>query len=75
MPGLLQSRCASFRQLREPCRTVNCLEEQAIFTIKALLNCTSQQLLEIPNFGEKTLQAGYDALEQGGGLSSFQATE
>jgi DNA-directed RNA polymerase subunit alpha len=47
-------------------RTVNCLEEQAIFTVKDLLNCTPQQLLEIPNFGVKTLQAVYDALEQVG---------
>jgi DNA-directed RNA polymerase subunit alpha len=47
-------------------RTVNCLEEQAIFTVRDLLNCTPQQLLEIPNFGEKTLQTVYDALEQVG---------
>jgi len=47
-------------------RTTNCLEEQAIFTVKDLLNCTPQQSPEIPNFGEKTLQAVYDALEQVG---------
>jgi DNA-directed RNA polymerase subunit alpha len=47
-------------------RTVNCLEEQAIFTVRDLLNCTPQRLLEIPNFGEKTLQTVYDALEKVG---------
>jgi len=45
-------------------RTVNCLEEQAIFTVRDVLNCTPERLLEIPNFGEKTLQAVYDALEK-----------
>jgi len=45
-------------------RTVNCLEEQAIFTVRDLLYCTPERLLEIPNFGEKTLQAVYDALEK-----------
>ena len=45
-------------------RTVNCLEEQALFTVRDLLNCTPERLLEIPNFGEKTLEAVYDALEK-----------
>lgn len=45
-------------------RTVNCLEEQAIFTVKDLLGCTPERLLEIPNFGEKTLQTVYEALEK-----------
>jgi DNA-directed RNA polymerase subunit alpha len=47
-------------------RTVNCLEEQAIFTVRDLLNCTPARLLEIPNFGEKTLQTVYEALEKVG---------
>lgn len=47
-------------------RTVNCLEEQAIFTVRDLLNCTPERLLEIPNFGEKTLQSVYEALESVG---------
>ncbi len=47
-------------------RTVNCLEDQAIFTVRDLLNCTPERLLEIPNFGEKTLQTVYDALEKVG---------
>ena len=47
-------------------RTVNCLEEQAIFTVKDLLQCTPERLLDIPNFGAKTLQAVYDALEKVG---------
>ena len=45
-------------------RTVNCLEDESIFTVKDLLNCTPERLMEIPNFGEKTLQMVYDALEK-----------
>ena len=47
-------------------RTVNCLEDCGIFTVKDLLSCTPDRLLEIPNFGPKTLQAVYDALEKVG---------
>jgi DNA-directed RNA polymerase subunit alpha len=47
-------------------RTVNCLEDESIFTVKDLLNCTPERLMEIPNFGEKTLQMVYDALEKEG---------
>ena len=43
-------------------RTVNCLEEQGIFTVRELLNCTRKRLLEIPNFGVKTLDEVYKAL-------------
>jgi DNA-directed RNA polymerase subunit alpha len=45
-------------------RTVNCLEEQGIFTVRDLLNRTPQQLLEISNFGVKTLETVYEALEK-----------
>jgi len=45
-------------------RTTNCLEECGIFTVKDLLNCTPQHLLSIPNFGEKTLEEVYQALEK-----------
>jgi DNA-directed RNA polymerase subunit alpha len=45
-------------------RTVNCLEEQGIFTVEDLLKCTRQRLLEVPNLGEKTLETIYDALEK-----------
>ena len=44
-------------------RTVNCLEEEGIITVRQLLNCTPQRLLEIPNFGVRTLQMVYKALE------------
>ena len=43
-------------------RTTNCLEERGIFTVRDLLNCTTADLLEISNFGEKTLEEVYDAL-------------
>jgi|TARA_B110000116_G_scaffold178359_1_gene154451 DNA-directed RNA polymerase subunit alpha len=43
-------------------RTTNCLEERGIFTVRDLLNCTPVNLLDISNFGEKTLEEVYDAL-------------
>jgi DNA-directed RNA polymerase subunit alpha len=45
-------------------RTVNCLEEEGIFTVQDLLNCTPEQILEISNLGEKTLQTIYAALDK-----------
>ena len=44
-------------------RTTNCLEERGIFTVHDLLNCTREDLLSISNFGEKTLEEVYKALE------------
>jgi len=44
-------------------RTTNCLEERGIFTVLDLLNCTRDDLLSISNFGEKTLEEVYKALE------------
>ena len=43
-------------------RTTNCLEERGIFTVRDLLNCTPEKLLEIQNFGEKTLEEVYRSL-------------
>jgi DNA-directed RNA polymerase subunit alpha len=45
-------------------RTVNCLEEEGIFTVRDLLNCTPKRLLAIPNLGETTLRTIYFALEK-----------
>jgi len=45
-------------------RTTNCLEERGIFTVNDLLNCTRADLLSISNFGEKTLEEVYKALEK-----------
>ena len=44
-------------------RTTNCLEEKGIFTVRDLLNSTPEHLLSISNFGEKTLEEVYAALE------------
>ncbi len=44
-------------------RTTNCLEERGIFTVNELLHCTRDDLLAISNFGEKTLEEVYKALE------------
>ncbi len=49
-------------------RTTNCLEERGIFTVADLLNTTRTELLSIPNFGEKTLEEVYKALEDIGFL-------
>ena len=43
-------------------RTTNCLEERGIFTVRDLLNCTRDDLLNISNFGEKTLEEVYSSL-------------
>ncbi len=45
-------------------RTTNCLEERGIFTVRDLLNCTPEDLLDISNFGEKTLEEVYEALNK-----------
>ena len=47
-------------------RTVNCLEDHGVLTVEDLLNCTPERLLSFPNFGEKTLEEVYCALEDFG---------
>ena len=47
-------------------RTTNCLEEKGVFTVNDLLHCTRDDLLSIANFGEKTLEEVYKALENVG---------
>ncbi len=47
-------------------RTTNCLEERGIFTVQDLLNTKRDDLLSISNFGEKTLEEVYRALESVG---------
>jgi DNA-directed RNA polymerase subunit alpha len=47
-------------------RTTNCLEERGVFTVNDLLHCTREELLSISNFGEKTLEEVYKALERVG---------
>ncbi len=44
-------------------RTTNCLEEKGIFSVRDLLQTTRADLLSISNFGEKTLEEVYIALE------------
>jgi DNA-directed RNA polymerase subunit alpha len=44
-------------------RTTNCLEDRGIFTVNDLLHCTREDLLSISNFGEKTLEEVYKALD------------
>ncbi|MBN1851192.1 MAG: DNA-directed RNA polymerase subunit alpha [Pirellulales bacterium] len=47
-------------------RTTNCLEEIGIFTVEDLLNSKREDLLGISNFGEKTLEEVFKALERVG---------
>ena len=47
-------------------RTTNCLEERGIFSVRDLLNSTREDLLGISNFGEKTLEEVFSALESVG---------
>ncbi|MDD3588718.1 MAG: DNA-directed RNA polymerase subunit alpha C-terminal domain-containing protein [Thermoguttaceae bacterium] len=49
-------------------RTTNCLDEQGISTVGDLLKCKRSDLLNIPNFGEKTLEEVFGALEKLGFL-------
>ena len=56
-------------------RTTNCLEERGIFTVHDLLNCTRTDLLSISNFGEKTLEEVFYALEKIGFFRSNASTE
>ena len=43
-------------------RTVNILEEEGVFTVRDLLDCTPERLLRISNLGGKTLGTIYEAL-------------
>jgi DNA-directed RNA polymerase subunit alpha len=54
----------SLAEINIDVRTVNCLDEQKISTVRDLLDCTPERLLEIPNFGVKTLETVYAALEK-----------
>ena len=45
-------------------RTTNCLEENGILTVAQLLNTPPKRLLGIANFGEKTLEEVFLALER-----------
>ena len=56
-------------------RTTNCLEERGLFTVHDLLNCTRTDLLSISNFGEKTLEEVFKALEKIGFFRSNASTE
>ena len=56
----LQMSCA---EIGLAVRTTNCLEERGVFTVDDLLHCKKEDLLSISNFGEKTLEEVYKALE------------
>lgn len=45
-------------------RTTNCLEENGIHTVGALLQTHAETLLSFDNFGEKTLEEVFKSLER-----------
>lgn len=61
--GLTERLDMSTAEIGLSVRTTNCLEERGIFTVNDLLQCTREDLLSISNFGEKTLEEVYKALE------------
>ena len=61
--GLMDRLEMSTAEIGLSVRTTNCLEERGIFTVNDLLHCTREDLLSISNFGEKTLEEVYKALE------------
>ena len=61
--GLTERLEMSTAEIGLSVRTTNCLEERGIFTVGDLLQCTREDLLSISNFGEKTLEEVYKALE------------
>ena len=64
--GLKERLQMSTAEIGLAVRTTNCLEERGIFTVHDLLHCTREDLLSISNFGEKTLEEVYKALENFG---------
>ena len=54
----------STTQLGLPVRTTNCLDDYGITTVGDLLKCSREELLRVPNFGEKTLEEVLKALEK-----------
>ena len=64
--SLQQRLQMSTAEIGLPVRTTNCLEEKGIYTVEDLLNSTREELLSISNFGEKTLEEVYKALERFG---------
>ena len=54
----------STAEIRLTVRTTNCLEEKGILTVRDLLHASRADLLSISNFGEKTLEEVYQALEE-----------
>jgi DNA-directed RNA polymerase subunit alpha len=61
--GIAEKLDMSTAEIGLSVRTTNCLEERGIFTVSDLLNCTREDLLSISNFGEKTLEEVFKALE------------
>jgi DNA-directed RNA polymerase subunit alpha len=68
--GLVERLEMSTAEIGLSVRTTNCVEDRGIFTVNDLLHCTREDLLRISNFGEKTLEEVYKALE---GIGFYRA--
>lgn len=69
-PGQKRILDESVHEIGLPVRTANHLEEREVFTVRELLECTKEELLAIPNFGEKTLREVYVQLAKFGLMSA-----
>jgi DNA-directed RNA polymerase subunit alpha len=61
-PALEAKLAMSLAELSLSVRATNCLESENINTVRDLVNCTEDQLLEVRNFGETTLNEVRDKL-------------
>jgi DNA-directed RNA polymerase subunit alpha len=61
-PALEAKLSMSLAELSLSVRATNCLESENINTVRDLVNCTEDQLLEVRNFGETTLNEVRDKL-------------
>lgn len=60
--SMLEKLSLSLAEVHLPVRIINFLEARAIYSIEQLLNCPREQLLAIPNLGDKGLEQIFDAL-------------
>ena len=62
----VQLRQLHISEIDLPVRTTNGLEREGIFTVGNLLDCTPEDVLQIANFGQKTVEEIRDKLESVG---------
>ena len=63
-PGLERLRYRPIEDLDLPLLAYRCLKQQDIQTLSQLLSFSERQLMELPNFGAKSLAAVKKSLEE-----------